>query len=212
MNKNRYKHAQELPLRMKSAHPKTIDTFSKHIQAQLNKHRGSKIILCIGTDRSTGDALGPLTGMLLEAQSLQHFEVYGTIDNPVHATNLIAYLEYIKQTYENPFIIAIDASLGRQESIGYLTCGIGAIQPGAAFQKALPAVGDIHLTGVVNVNGHMGFEKLQSTRLALVYQMATVLSDTLSQVDRILYPIQEQPNVLWWQKFMFWRTKKDLLS
>jgi|SRR5699024_7171628 len=212
MNKNRYKHFTESPLRMKYTNIKTIDTFSEQIRRNIDKHHGNKIILCIGTDRSTGDALGPLTGMLLKQQILQHFYVYGTIDNPVHATNLAAYLKYIQQMYKDPLIIAIDASLGRHESIGYLTCGTGAIQPGAAFQKELPTVGDVHLTGVVNVSGHMDFEKLQSTRLSLVYQMAQVLTDTLSNVDRNLYPVKEEKKITWWRRFIFWNTKKDLLS
>ena len=38
------------------------------------------IILCIGTDRSTGDALGPLIGTHLSRLNLPQLKVYGTLD------------------------------------------------------------------------------------------------------------------------------------
>ena len=41
------------------------------------------VFLCIGTDRATGDALGPLVGSYLLKNGLEN--VYGTVDEPVHA-------------------------------------------------------------------------------------------------------------------------------
>ncbi|MGQ0452983.1 DUF1256 domain-containing protein, partial [Bacillus sp. SS-TM] len=46
------------------------------------------ILVCIGTDRSTGDALGPLVGTKLEQIDIQNLQVFGTLDEPVHALNL----------------------------------------------------------------------------------------------------------------------------
>ena len=45
------------------------------------------IVLCIGTDRSTGDALGPLVGERLHGVC-QHARVLGNLKEPVHAVNL----------------------------------------------------------------------------------------------------------------------------
>ena len=44
--------------------------------------------LCIGSDRITGDSLGPLIGHRLTAYRGLGFYVYGTLDDPVHALNL----------------------------------------------------------------------------------------------------------------------------
>lgn len=44
--------------------------------------------LCIGTDRSTGDALGPLTGSKLVEHGFRH--VIGTLPSPCDADNLVA--------------------------------------------------------------------------------------------------------------------------
>ena len=48
-------------------------------------------VLCVGTDRSTGDALGPITGTLLAETGSDVMDVWGTLDDPVHAVNLDAW-------------------------------------------------------------------------------------------------------------------------
>ena len=40
------------------------------------------IILCIGSDRITGDSLGPLIGYQLSPYCSRIFHVYGTLDEP----------------------------------------------------------------------------------------------------------------------------------
>lgn len=139
------------------------------------------VILCIGTDRSTGDALGPLIGTLLTRLNLPELYVFGTLDNPVHATNLEENIKYIHQKFTNPFIIAVDACLGRLDSIGCITLAEGPLKPGAGVNKQLPVVGDAHLIGVVNVGGFMEFMVLQNTRLNLVWRMSENISYLISR-------------------------------
>lgn len=134
------------------------------------------VIICIGTDRSTGDSLGPLIGTKLVEKRLTYFHVYGTLDEPIHAVNLVEKLNEINHTYDNPFIIGIDASLGRMKNVGIVTIGEGPVKPGAGVNKELVSVGDIHITGIVNVSGFMEFFVLQNTRLSLVMKMAEVIS------------------------------------
>lgn len=144
------------------------------------KPAGSEVIIvCIGSDRSTGDCLGPLTGSKLQAS--HHFpHVFGTLDEPVHATNLIETLECLRTQYENPFLIAVDACLGRLDSVGCVTIGKGALKPGAAVKKELPPVGDVYVTGIVNVGGFMEHLVLQSTRLHLVMKMAETIASAIA--------------------------------
>jgi len=137
------------------------------------------IILCIGTDRSTGDSLGPLTGSKLQSMNIQ-CPVYGTLDEPVHATNLADILTKIRSVYAKPFVIAVDACLGRIENVGFVSLGRGPVKPGAAVNKDLPAVGDAYITGIVNVGGFMEHLVLQSTRLNLVMKMADTIASGLS--------------------------------
>lgn len=136
-------------------------------------------ILCIGTDRSTGDALGPLVGTFLREQGFPG-PVYGTLDDPVHAGNLEPLLRRIRLHGTGGLLVAVDACLGRHESVGSMTVGAGPLWPGAAVQKQLPPAGDLHLTGTVNVGGFMEYLVLQNTRLALVVRMARTMARALS--------------------------------
>lgn len=140
------------------------------------------VIVCIGTDRSTGDALGPLIGSKLSSRlDEEKAAVYGTLENPVHAVNLQETIDEIKQNYQDPFVIAVDACLGQLSSVGLVTLGNGPLRPGAGVNKVLPEVGNIHLTGIVNVGGFMEYFVLQNTRLSVVMRMADCIADGLTQ-------------------------------
>jgi len=145
-------------------------------------HLGStKILLCIGTDRSTGDCLGPLVGSKIDSEAQDFFIVYGTLDKPVHANNLRDVLDEINSIYKDPFIIAVDACLGRIENVGCISLGDGSLLPGAGVNKNLPPVGQIHVTGIVNVGGFMEYLVLQNTRLNLVMRLADVIVKGLTK-------------------------------
>ncbi|WP_449241622.1 spore protease YyaC [Desulfoscipio gibsoniae] len=140
------------------------------------------VLLCIGTDRSTGDCLGPLVGSKLNFKHNEFYKLYGNLDHPVHAGNLQEYLSNIQQKYVDPFIIALDACLGSIDNIGNITIGDGSLQPGAGVNKSLPPVGHIYITGIVNVGGFMEYLVLQNTRLNLVMKMADIIVGGLSKV------------------------------
>ncbi|WP_010677423.1 spore protease YyaC [Bacillus timonensis] len=141
------------------------------------------VIFCIGTDRSTGDCLGPLIGTKITEKGLSHFHVYGTLDEPIHAVNLQEKIDEIKHKYQNPFIIGIDACLGRLKSVGSITIGEGPIKPGAGVNKELTPIGDMHITGVVNVSGFMEFFVLQNTRLSLVMKIANTIANGICKAE-----------------------------
>ncbi|MDD3173857.1 MAG: spore protease YyaC [Herbinix sp.] len=131
------------------------------------------IFLCIGSDRATGDCLGPIIGYKLSKYKKYHnYVVYGTLEDPVHAKNLKDTIEMIYQTHLDAYIIAIDASLGKSNHIGYITLGEGPLKPGAGVDKDLPEVGDIFITGIVNFSGFLDNMLLQTTRLNVVMSMA----------------------------------------
>ena len=101
----------------------------------------STVVLCIGTDRATGDALGPLVGSLL-SNSQCAYRVYGTLQHPVHALNL-----------------------------------------NDTINKKLPAIGDLSITGIVNLSGKPGLSLLQSTRLYTVNNMAHYIADVIMRTE-----------------------------
>lgn len=140
------------------------------------------VYVCIGTDRSTGDSLGPLVGHKLSntLKRYSNVHVFGTLDCPVHAKNLCENIEAINKAFDEPFIVAIDACLGKLERIGYVSVFNGPLKPGAGVNKDLDQIGNMHITGVVNVSGFMEYIVLQNTRLNLVMNMANLIANSIS--------------------------------
>lgn len=132
--------------------------------------------LCIGTDRSTGDSLGPWVGTRLEALG---FNVTGTINDPCHAMNLE---ERAAEIPDGMIVVAIDASLGRESNVGQVRVRKGALQPGAGVNKNLGSYGDYSIKGIVNVSGFMEYFVLQNTRLSLVMNMADEIVEGICSV------------------------------
>lgn len=161
------------------------------------------VFVCIGTDRSTGDSLGPIIGSRLLKYNFSDIRVFGTLDHPVHAMNLEESIKQIHETYYNPFIIGIDACLGQVSSVGCVQIGNGPLKPGAGVKKELPSVGDIHMTGIVNVGGFMEYFVLQNTRLSLVMNMAEIIAKgiyiSLIQTKRLSFMAPKQDSFTSWE-------------
>lgn len=176
-------------LRLHIDNPMALEIFCDYFCKMFEKtYKPSPlIILCIGTDRSTGDSLGPLVGEKLK-DICPYGKVFGNLIEPVHAVNLKKVLDSIFTAYDNPFIIAVDASLGRFENVGTIKIGPGAIKPGAAVNKNLPSVGNFHITGIVNVGGFMEHMVLQSTRLYTVMKMSDIISQGIAEgLEKIFF-------------------------
>lgn len=135
------------------------------------------IFLCIGTDRSTGDSLGPLVGYKLKTILKEKIYIYGSLENPIHAVNLTQMLERIHHSFNNPYIIAIDACLGNVQNVGKVFIDEKPLSPGLAVNKDLPPVGNMSITGIVNISGNLEFMVLQNTRLYTVMALADCISN-----------------------------------
>lgn len=166
-------------LRIRADEANAAERLAAHLTAQLQEAGAQDrpvVVLCIGTDRSTGDALGPLVGSRLVERGCP-WQVLGTIDEPVHASNLERVLGELGRQVPGCFVVAVDACLGRLENIGTVSLCRGPLQPGAGVNKTLPPVGDIAVTGTVNVGGFMEYLILQNTRLSVVMAIARVIAD-----------------------------------
>lgn len=153
------------------------DVFGSQLRELVTDVRQSQakqgvLFLCIGSDRSTGDSLGPLVGYKLNRAGRCPAEVMGTLTRPVHAMNLEETLEYLNRYYPNHVVVAVDASVGRSEHVGYITLGRGGIRPGLGVSKNLQMVGDVFITGIIGCGKGMEPLLLQNTRLSLVMQLA----------------------------------------
>jgi putative sporulation protein YyaC len=142
----------------------------------LGAARREVVFACIGTDRSTGDALGPLVGQRLLRLGFAPHAVIGTLEEPLHALNLRVRLLPVLTRPAPPLVVAIDAALGPNSGVGAVHLRRGGLQPGQGVGKDLPQVGELAITATVNIQaGAMDVQILQSTRLYVVQELAEMI-------------------------------------
>lgn len=131
--------------------------------------------LCIGTDRSTGDAFGPLVGTKLTQFGIS--QVIGTMPAPCDAYNLESRLRTIPSSH---IIVAIDACLGTKAYIGSYSVSSEPLFPAQSVGGKLPAVGHYSVAGIVNANGPKPYWTLQMTSLHHVMLMADEVAQAVA--------------------------------
>lgn len=157
----------------------------RKVKSELNKEI---IVVCIGTDRSTGDSLAPLVGTYLTEGKLKQLKVYGTVDEPIHGLNLEEQISSIKKKHPGAYIIAIDASLGESKSIGKIIVKDTPILPGRAFNRDFMPVGNCSVHGIVNVNYVINsHDVLNSTRLSMVMKLARECTEVIQLLDKYVH-------------------------
>lgn len=136
------------------------------------------VFACLGTDRSTGDALGPLVGQRLLELGVDEHQVVGTLERPLHALNLAERLADLAARHPAPLVVAVDAAVGPAAAVGGLAVRLGGVLPGHGVGKRLPVVGRLAVLGVVGpVAGRETSRALQGARLFVVQNMALTIAD-----------------------------------
>ncbi|MDQ1003032.1 putative sporulation protein YyaC [Neobacillus niacini] len=159
-----------------------IEKISNKLKEVLSQTPKEIIFLCVGSDRSTGDSLGPLVGTMIKGKNIP-FPVYGTLEEPVHALNIKNVLKEIHKKYGEAFIFGIDASLGDEGQIGYIFIREGPFIPGNAVNKVLPSVGNYHMKAIVNyLDPFSPVQSLNSTRLYTVTILAEIITEIITRV------------------------------
>lgn len=148
--------------------------------------RDSLLFVCIGTDRSSGDALGPLTGTLLVESGFS--SVIGTLEQPCDAESWEKRMEELRQAMESGerVLIALDACLGTVHTTGMFVIRQGPLEAGRSMKLGLPPIGMYSIAGVVNENRANPYTVLQTTPLSRVLTMARQVASAFAEV----YPPQ----------------------
>jgi len=156
-----------------------IDSFADHpiadfkikleqVMGMSNLGNNELVFLCVGTPHVLGDSLGPAVGTLLNKYGCQN--VYGSLVSPVHALNIQDHYRLIADRYSSPFIIAIDAALGKKNQAGLITIKNGPLYPGKGVGKKIPPVGNLEITGV--------FDRLDAPHaFSLLIRLITCISN-----------------------------------
>lgn len=141
------------------------------------------LFLFIGSDRHVLDCLGPLAGSMLQ-EKCPHLLIYGTLDSPVHARNIVEELDIIRIKHPDNIQVAIDASVGDEEALGIIKLRRGSLIPGKALAKKLPPVGDISVTAIVGTQlDKKRPHQIKGGSLKHVYHMCQVISEAIYEWD-----------------------------
>lgn len=146
----------------------------------LKEQTSAPVILCIGSDLSVGDSLGPLCGTMLSERTSADIFVYGTLKKTVTAKEIKYMNEFLKDTHPKSPIIAVDAAVGSAGDIGLIKVTGNGIKPGAGANKKLGKVGDIGILGIVAEKSIFNYSLLNLTRLNLIWSMADIIAQALS--------------------------------
>lgn len=119
-----------MPFYVNTKKPDSSREIARLLEKCIKRHKRDWteiVFLCIGSDRVTGDCLGPYVGYRLSQHQLPGIFVYGTLNQPVHAVNLSDITDFISRNHPFALVIAIDASLGDERHLGYVTIGNGSL-------------------------------------------------------------------------------------
>ncbi|WP_423219191.1 spore protease YyaC [Clostridium thermobutyricum] len=159
---------------LKKIIPFNYPTATNLIGEYLKEHiKENLVIVCIGTDKFIGDALGPIVGSILKFNNFP-YPVYGTLHEPIHALNLNKFLSSINEKHQSSYIIAIDACLGT--NVGDICIRDHPIYPGKGVGKILKEVGDISIVGIVSKGDSNNFLTSNSIRLSFIYDLACIIA------------------------------------
>lgn len=150
------------------------------------KDKKEIVIVCVGTTRIIGDALGPITGTFLTENNVEN--VYGTLEKPVDAINLTKVTEEIKANYFKPYIIAVDSAVclgasylvGKPEFLKSITVEDRAITVRSWDTKNAVPIGDVGITATVAYGSYYNFQKrMESANLAIIYNMSNIIARSI---------------------------------
>lgn len=139
------------------------------------------VILCIGSDLSVGDSLGPITGTKLK-EKLKNLNcyVYGTLSKPITAHEVKYMNEFLKATHPASPVIAVDAAVGLAGDIGLIKLSDRGLKPGSGANKKLSKVGDVSIMGIVAEHSMFNYSLFSATRLNIIYKMAEIISEGIA--------------------------------
>lgn len=152
-------------------------------------HGKTPVIVCVGSDLTIGDCVGPVCGSLLTQIKKTPFFVYGTLKNTITAKEIGYMNSFLKETHSNQPIIAVDAAVGEAGDIGLIKITDGGLLPGLGANKKLQRIGDVGILGIVAERSLFNYSLLNLTRLKLVWELAERISEGITRYAQDIFGI-----------------------
>jgi len=145
------------------------------------------IFICAyAIDKNIGDSVGPLVGYKIRNMNQNKMIVCGSLENTFQALNIETVHNTISNSFDNLYIIAIDACLGDYRDIGKILLKYGSVRPGAGVNKKIPPVGDISIKAIVDDSDDYEFFPHKPMRLNFIMRFADIISEAILKVNSII--------------------------
>ncbi len=144
------------------------------------------IILCIGSERATGDALAPLIGTMLRNKYNIKTYVYGTLESSVNAKNIEEVYSFITLKHPAQKILAIDACVGLEQDIGFVKFTNTGLFARSAIKKVNKNYGDYSILGIVD-KAYKDPLNVFSTRLSTVFNLGNKIANAIDYAFNMNY-------------------------
>ena len=151
---------------------KGFNNFSKILKSIINK---DTVIINVGSSYNIGDSIAPMLGSMIESAKLK-IDVYGDLNTTINTDEKIKLVnDYIKKTYDNPIIIAIDACVGNKKQIGEIHFKKEPLFAGSGVGKTLSQIGDYSIQIVVDKRNKNINNRFKDINLSLIWDLSATL-------------------------------------
>lgn len=138
------------------------------------------IILCIGSDLTISDSLGPIVGSKLKEKDLPCF-IYGSLDMPITAKEIESLKRFVASAHPYSPILVIDAAVTENSEKGYVKFISDGIKPGLGINKDLPKIGDCSIIAIVCEKKTFLKNISTATRLGEINYLADIISQGVAE-------------------------------
>ncbi len=139
------------------------------------------VIVCVGSDLSVGDSLGPIIGSELKYKLKGKAYVYGTLESPITALEINVLIKTINKLHPKSKILVVDAAVGKSGDVGVIKLSDVGIKPGLGVNKDFNEIGDVSIIAIVAEKTEKDLGLLIGTRLNLVKKISNVIISSLCQ-------------------------------
>lgn len=141
----------------------------------------SIVFICIGSNKVTGDCLGPLVGSYLK--SMYKATVYGDMENPINYQNAEKIMKKVENNNGGSLKVVIDSALGK--NIGDIIIDDGKVEIGKGLNKNKNIYGDISIKVVVGKNYHNNIKNIQELKNKNIEEIDKIAIDVVKMICNV---------------------------
>lgn len=157
----------------------------------IEKEFSNIVILCVGTNKIVGDLFGPMVGQkLIKKIKRKNVNIYGDSKNTLNFKNAENVLKSVFVEYRKPFIITIDAALGKENMIEKVFVSRGKIKIGNSLGRSICYNSQINIKGVVGKESNDIKENLKTLKMVEPKVIENLSNTVVYGIEKIVDEIK----------------------